>query len=360
MSAAKERIISERVVSRKVIGSANPIARKFRNLKGSFGGVCIAPVLIILALGILFWGERMKKSSAVVESLSLENAEEVTADSGMHKISGTAADECDNKPTYFSDETGNVLYYTYDKEEYRLEEETEYETVTKIEGGQEIEETVERVKEVEKWVSVESDSKWCDFKLGDYTVSPDGVDMEVSLEKISYKQDYLGDYTEKATTEDEIGDEKVTLQYLPMDSKLIVVGEISGKNISGGDPFIITTKSDSELIEDMKAEETAIYWVTKGASWLLLMFGFMSILSPILSLLDFIPIAGKAASCAASIIGAILALIIVFLATVIIKFWWLFLIIAVLAVGALVALIIVLVSKKGSSNKEGEKVEKKE
>jgi hypothetical protein len=166
-----ERIISERVVSRKVVGSANPIARKFRNLKGSITGVCAGPVLIIIAFVMLFAGERIKKNSAVVESLSLETASEVTATDGMHKMKGTPTVTTPaDAPEY-----GDVLYYSYSEQQYQEVEETETETVTKIENGQEIEEEIERVKIVEKWVDMNTGSEWAEFKLGNYTISVSGA-----------------------------------------------------------------------------------------------------------------------------------------------------------------------------------------
>ncbi|MDD3647908.1 MAG: hypothetical protein PHS44_05425 [Candidatus Dojkabacteria bacterium] len=184
-----ERVISERVVSSKVIGSANPIAKKFRNLKGSFGGICIAPFLIVLAFGILFYSEKFKKNSEVVEALSLETATEVTADSGMHKMKGTPVVENAVK----APEIGDVLYYSYKEQTYEEVEKTEQETITTIENGQEVEKTIERVKIVEEWVNKESKSEWAGFKLGSYTVNPSGADLELKTQK----KEYMAEITEQ-------------------------------------------------------------------------------------------------------------------------------------------------------------------
>lgn len=341
-----ERIISERVVSRRVIGSANPIARKFRKLKGSIAGVGCGPILIILALGILFYGEKFQRSSKIVEQLTLETAEEVSVTSGMHKMSGKSNVTTAAK----APELGNVLYYTSSKQQYQEVEKTETETVTKIENGQEKEEVIERTKLVDEWVNIETESKWAEFKLGDYEVKTSGADLKLALSKKEYREDF-GDYyelTSGISNTDEIGDYRLVVQYLSVDTELLVVGQISGSTIgSGGDVFIITTKTDSELISEMKATETTLYWVTKGGSWLLLTIGLLMIIGPILSLLDFIPIAGQAANCVASVVAGVIALGIVIAGTLIIKFWWLCIGLSVIGVVALVVLLIVLITKKG-------------
>jgi VIT1/CCC1 family predicted Fe2+/Mn2+ transporter len=344
-----ERIISERVVSRRVVGSANPIAKKFRNLKGSITGVGCGPILIVLALGILFYGEKFQRSSKIVEQLSLETAEEVTATEGLHMMSG--------KPTVTTPaeapEVGNVLYYYYAKQEYQEVEETEYETVTGVENGQEVEEDIERVKIVEKWVDKETESKWAEFKLGNYEVKTAGADLKLDLSKKEYRED-LGVYyelTSAMSSTPALGDYRLVVDYLTIDEELLVVGQISGSTISsGGEVYIITTKTDAELLSDMKTEETAIYWVTKGATWLLLTIGLLMMIGPILSLLDFIPIAGQAANCAASVIAAVISVGIVLAGTLIIRYWWICLGLSVIGVISLVVLLVVLVMKKGSSS----------
>ncbi len=347
MPEGKERVVSETIKSKRVIGSANPIARKFRSLKSSIGGVCIAPILIIIAFGLLFYSEKFKKSSKVVEELALEEASEVTADSGMHKITGEPKVEKEATTSVVSD-LGGVLYYTYKKEEYKEVEEVEKFQTTTVENGQDVEVEGERTKMVEKWTEIESQTEWGDFSLGNYVVKTNGANLKFDLEKNEYwKEDtnFQKLASGKSKTP-QIGDQRIVIQYLPVDEKLLVVGEISGDTISKGEVFIISNKSDSELLSELKGEETIMYWALKGGSWLLLTIGFLSILGPVLSLLDFIPIAGQAANCAASVVGAILAAIIVLLGTLIIKFWYLCLVGLVVGVVGLIVTVVKLAGKK--------------
>jgi len=345
--AETERIISERVVSRKVIGSANPIARKFRDIKGKIGGICAAPIFAILAFLLLFGGEKLAKSSEIVEELDLEQATSVTADSGMHKMEGTP----EIVEAAVAPELGNVLYYKYTQQEYEEVEEKEYETVTKIENGQEVEETIERTKLVEKWVDGETKSAWATFKLGRYTIDPEGAKMEIDVDTKTYYENYLGEYDDssagRADTPD-IGDRRMIVEYLPTDEQLLVVGEISGTMVKGGEAFIISNKGNEGLVSDLKSSESAVYWAMKIGAWLFFTLAILSLLGPILAMVDFIPLVGKSATCAASIIAAIIAFVIVLMGTLIIKFWYVFVILMVLGFGVLIAiLILVLTRKKG-------------
>lgn len=354
--AAKERVVSERVVSSRVIGSSNPIARKFREFKGKIGGICAAPILIIIAFVLLFGSERIAKKSAVVENLELEKATEVTADDGMHKIQGIPIIE--NAAT--APELGTVLYYDYEIEEYREVEETETETVTRIENGKEIEDTVERTKLVEKWVEEESGSKWGSFSLGEYIIEPDGAKMELDLSTKTYYED-MGMYVElgsgRSVTPD-LGDRRLVVNYLPLDDELVVVGEVSGTTISGGDVFIISNKSAGELVDELKSEENMFYWVMKVGSWVLFTVGILSLLGPILALVDFIPLVGKSATCAASVVAAIIAAGIVLAGTIVIKYWFICLALLLLVLFGGIAFAVILMSRK--SKAEGVGVNEKE
>lgn len=354
--ATTERIVSERVVSSRVIGSSNPILKRFGRLKGSIGGLCAAPVLVIIGFLVLFGGERLTKKSEVVEELSLEQAIEVTADSGTHKLAGVPTIEEAAKAPEF----GNTLYYNYRLEEYREVEEVETETVTRVENGKEIEDTIERTKIVEKWVEEESRSEWATFKLGTYTIKPSGAKMEFDYMTKTYYEDYF-EFTELdsgRTITPELGDRRIVIDYLAVDEDLIVVGDISGNTISGGDTFIISNKNDEELITELKSEENMIYWAMKVGAWFLFTIGIMSLLGPILSIIDFIPLVGKSASCAASIVAGLISLGIVLAGTIIIKYWLICLVLLVFGVFGLAALLAYLVASK-SDGKKKEKEDKK-
>jgi len=138
----------------------------------------------------------------------------------------------------------------------------------------------------------------------------------------------------------------LVFDYVSSEDELVIVGEISNGKVKDGEVFIISNKSASALLQDLKSSESAMYWGLKFLSWLLMTIGFLSILGPILSIADFIPIAGKAASCVGSIVAGVLSLIIVTLLTLLIKLWWLCLGGFILIFIGLSVLLVVLIVKK--------------
>ncbi len=351
------RIISERVVSTRSLGKNLPVVgnvkRKFDRLRGSIVGVCMAPVLIFIALATLFYGEKFKKSSKVIESLPLEQASEVVENKGMHKITGKP--DITNPVEAFG--VGNVLYYSFKEQRYEEVTKTETSTITRVINGEEVEETIEKTIVEDEWVTKKSESKWAEFKLGNIKIKPDLATLKVNLSLKEYKRNTWGEFEEvTGGYTPSIGDLRIVVEYLPTDENLIVIGEISGDSISSGEVFIISNKGERALLDEIKSQETTLYWVLKFLSWLLLTFGMLSILGPILSLLDFIPVAGKAANCLAGVISAILSFVIVLVSTLILKFWWLFIVFSLIFIVLLIVVLGVLLSKKEGSKEGGDKL----
>lgn len=337
-----EKIVSERVVSSKKVVKEGYVQEKWGNLKESISAFCMAPILILVAVGLLFYSEGFHKSSEVLKDLSLQKATEVAGQSGLKMISG----DIKISEGLEAPGVGKVLYYDLVKETYEEVEEKEYNTRTKVENGEEIEETVETTKLVEKWVTKEKvEGKWAGFGLGEIEIVPDKANLRIDFKKKQFKENEAGELTEASGSSPKIGDKRVIVNYLPVDAKLIVIGELKNDRIADGSEFIITDKTVDQLMSDVKGEETFWYWFLKFMIWLLFTIGMTSIVGPILALLDFIPLVGSAAKTVAGIISAVIAFIIVLIASLLIKFWWLFLIVAVLAVAGMVALLLYLWSK---------------
>lgn len=349
-----ERVISERVISRKIVKSKNPLVRKFERFGAAAKGIFMGPVFFLLAIGLLIYSEGFSRSSEIISTLSLETASEVTADSGTHKLQGTAV--LVNGPVN-ADEVGDVLYFNSKVEMYEQVKETKRETVTTVENGVEVEEVIEREVLVDKWVERSSRELWADFKLGKYTVKAASAKDKLNLEKGEYYQDFFGDYEKVAagsTRSPELGDVRLTVNYLPLDDELIVIGDISGETISTGEVFIVSNMTDAELLTNLESAEKTQFFVLKAVAWFLLTLGFGAIFGPVLALLDFIPIAGKVANGAAGFIGAILALILVVVVSLLVKFWWLVLILCGVGFVGLIVLLVVLVGKKKDNREEKE------
>lgn len=352
-----EKIVEQKVTKRVDKGSSNYFAKKYRGVKGAVGAACTAPILILVAVVLLFYGEGFHKSSEVVGQLQLQTPMEVAGQSGMVKVGG----EVNVVSSVEAPEVGEVLYYSYAQQEYQEVEETEYDTQTVYEDGREIEETVETTKLVDKWVDTTSkDGTWADFSLGDIAINPSGAKLKIDYQTAEYWADSFGDWEKLESGESrtpELYDERLVVTYLDMDEDLIVIGDLSNDTISGGDEFIITNKSESQLQSTLENEETFWYWFIKFIIWLLLVIGFTSIIGPLLALLDFIPLVGDAARNVAGLISAVLAFLIVLIGSLLIKFWWLFLILLVLVIGGLIALVLYIMKKK--DKEDGEVKDKK-
>ncbi len=343
-----EKIVSERVVSSKKVTKQGYVQEKWGNLMDSLSAFCMAPVLIVVAIGLLFYSEGFYKSSEVLKSLSLEQASDVAGESGLKMITGEVSVE----QKLEAPELGEVLYYDLVKEEFKEVEETDYETRTRIENGEEIEEKVETTKLVDKWVAQEEQKgKWADFSLGQIDIDPKNAELRIDFKKKTYLENIFGELEESSISDPELGDIRVVINYLPVDNDLIVVGELKNDKIEGGVEFIVTNKTAEGLLGDVQNEENFWYWFLKFLIWLLFTIGMTSIVGPILALLDFIPLVGSAAKTVAGIISAVIALVIVLIATILIKFWWLFLIVVLLAVVGMILLLLYL-WKKLASKKE--------
>lgn len=334
-----ERIVSERVVSTKKVEKQGYVQEKWGNLKDSISAFCMAPILILVAIGLLFYSEGFHKSSEVLQDLSVQSPDEVVGQSGMKMIEGTARIES----ALSAPGVGDVLYFDLKKETYEEVEEKEYETRTRTEDGQEYEDKVETTKIVEKWVEKEGvDGKWANFYLGEIKIVPKDASLRLDYVKKIFVEGENGELVEAKGETPALGDKRVVVQYLPLKQKILVVGELQDNKIAGGSEFIITDKSADDLMNTVQNEETFWYWFLKFIIWLLFTIGMTSIVGPIIALVDFIPLVGTAARNVAGFISAVLALIIVLVASILIKFWWLFVIVVVLTMIVLVGLLIFL------------------
>jgi hypothetical protein len=350
----------ERVIDRKVIGSSNPIARKFRDFTGAIKGVGCGFLLLIVGIVVIYFSVRgVQEHSKTVESLSLQSPTELS-ESGMVKTSGNLAtdepiileyEKCNNTfgckyPAPETSKVEDILYYSAIWERFELVKEVRTETRMKTENGQDIEETVEITEYNEKWVEKKKESNWANnIKLDNIAIQPSKAKIMInhlSLEDDRVFIDGLGElnnYGKEVSSK--VGDTRIKISYIPNTlENIIVVGEISNNTISDGDTFIITDKSDSELFESLKSSEKTQRLILRIVAWLALTIGFGMIIAPIMEIIEIVPILGKSVKAFAGFIGAVLSLIIVVAGVLIIHYWYIILILAILAIAGVVVLIL--------------------
>jgi len=335
----------------------NSFFDKFKNLGLSFKSLLIAPVLILGALGLVYFSESFNRDSQIVEKLELEKAVEMKDSSGLHKIQGRPIIE----QTIEAPNVGEVLYYSTVTEKFTKVEETQETHTTETVNGEKVNKVVEKTVLVDKWQEVSTtEGKWATFKLGEIAISPTSASKKLDYIVEEYWIDEFGDYMRFETDDTAtpiIGDQRMFVTYIKTDTDLIVIGDVSedsqgNKSIKNGDTFIITNKTDSELISNMQSSEKATYWIVKVVALILLVIGFKGLVAPLLALTDFIPLVGKAANSVATGVAVILAVIVITIVSLVVKFWW------VLLLGIIAAIYMIYVQGTKPTPRTKESTEK--
>lgn len=303
-----------RVVSERVIGSSNPVARYFRNFMKSVGGVFIGILLFFGSFGVMWYSENFTEHSKVVEALPMSGASALVE--GTVKFEGPLIV---SEYVYAKPDSKQALYYNYLQEKCELEVYQVTETVTR--NGQDIEQTVEKERNVWKGEPVE---EWGIFSAGGIPVTASTAMNRLNLTELS-KQ---GDFGNGTCV---IGSVRhMTEGFVPTDSaKLLVVGDYLGGSVSGGGTFIVTDMGNDALIAKLQTEEKTLFWMLKAGAAILFALGLTLIVSPVLMLLNILPGLGKALQVLVFFVSLILGIIVVLLATIILKLWWLILILLI-------------------------------
>jgi len=359
--------MTETVVSTRVLGSSNPIAKKFRSIKSAVGGIGCGFILLIVGFVLIYQSiYGVKEYSKIVAALPTSKATEVIANQDLAKVSGNATNsagvslsytKCQDKfcnPFYTtSAKIDNLYYYEYDKQRFEIVKHVTQETRTKDVGGDEVEETVEVVTYPEEWVSKEANKAFGSFTLGTLAVQPN-VDTKTMIEMNTQEIlevkvdnipaiDFLGQLPGP-----QVGSTKMIIKSIPAlnDKPVIVVGKVENNIIKSGDPFIVTTSNEAKLLADLGQEETFQRIALMLFSWLCMFVGLGLLLAPILELVNWIPLFGGAAKLAAGVISFVVATVIVLGGYVIMRFWYVFVLLFI----GLIVLAVFLVAK--SMNKK--------
>lgn len=144
-----------------------------------------------------------------------------------------------------------------------------------------------------------------------------------------------------------VGTTRALVKSLSVNNQeFIVVGELNANQIKSGDPFIITNKTDTELVSNLQSSENTQRTMLIAAAWISCFIGFSMIFAPILELVSWIPLFGNAAKFAAGVISMILATILVLMGYLFIKFWFVFVILLVVSVVLAIFLVFKVVTSK--------------
>jgi hypothetical protein len=361
MADENVRAQHEQVVSTKVLGKASGPAHFLRNMGQSISGVASGFAMLVIAIGLIIAAVKLvPDNSSKVAELKLSTAEEAKNKTGMVKVQ---SEPTIVTPVVLSFKTKNELSQEvpqtfgksaiYLKAEYQIFEQikkVEEVTSTATENGQEVEKTSEKTTITEDWVKKSDVENFATFTLGGITVDTNGAKKKFDLTEEIIPNVILPVTATAQVYENpsaEIGKTRLVINYVPVTDNILVVGEISDNDkINGGETFIISNYTDTELVSKLRSEENTMTVGLRVVAWFFLTIGFTSIIGPILVLTNLIPGVNKIISCLAFIIFGVISAGIVLFVTLVVQYWWLVILCLVLLLFGLVGLAIYMLTKK--------------
>lgn len=319
------REISRRVVSTRVLGSANPVAKWGRESKAtcmdSFAGFAIGILLFFATFALPYFSATTEKDSRDVAKLEVTSMEQASDLSGKALVSGVLTTTTPVVPP--KGESIPLLAYHYLVEDYEMHYETRTETHTEVQGGKEVEVTEEIREEVWDWVAKIDETRWAPLTLGTINVDPQKASMDLPWLK---HWETGGDATRHR--------ESVHV-VMPNQNVLLAAEFAAGQVTAQPDFYRVTIKNKDELVAAMHSAEETQRWVLIIASVVLWTIAFNLMIGPAMILLNILPI--KALSGAVRAIYTFFAFICSCILTwtvyVAVRYWWLLLVVlAVLAV----------------------------
>src|SRR3989338_962692 len=329
--------LDEHVISEKVLGSSNPVARFGRSVSSSVTGIFFGIVLIVGSFGLLWWGEQQHEYSKDVAALPLVTS--VSAGhSGAIKVQAVPVVSA---PLQAPIVNQSVLYYEYRKQEFKKIKERKTETRTVQREGKDVQQTIEKEVLIDKWFDVASEKKWAGFSVG-------GASVEGAAASLGYIE--LKKFFDKETPVSSdaplnvVQKTRETVVGIPVGIPLLVVGSVNADVITNGAPFIITDSNDAALVAAIQSSESRAYWGFKIVAWLLMTIGFVMLFGPVAALLNVLPGLGKLFNGILFLVFGVVSASIVMLGTIVIRYWW-----AVLIVLVAVIVLAVIKMKRGGT-----------
>lgn len=336
---------------------------------------CGMVLLLVSFLAIVYSVNGIREDSQIVNNLELISATTVDSDNrGLVKAYGkltTNQDtlnitipkvECINNDCDFAvsiDELkfDDLLYYSISYQRYEVVREVK-------ETGTNTDSVSEEVTYSYEWVEKDSKERWAEqIMIGDFSLEPEDSRLMIDFSEEEILDVVISGVEELETygrtnLPEEIGNTRVILKYIPLDeTEYIIVGEQKGNSIDGGSIFILTDRSDAELVDSLRSGESFIRWTARFFAWVLLTFALTMMLSPILTFTDFIPVAGKLARRIATIISAVISFIIILATVFVLNYWFICFAGIILIVLLIIALLFVQIKNKQENKVQETQIE---
>ena len=326
------RVVRRRVVSEKMLGSANPVARWGRSSKStcwdSIGGFFLGILLFFVTFALPYCAAKTEKDSKDVAMLDVITTAQAASHSGKALVQGVITPQQQLTVPLIKD-ASNVLAFDYTLEHWETWTETHEETHTETRNGQDVEVTEEVTEEVSGWKVKKQDTQWAVVRLGDINIDPQRCKIDLPWESA-----YSNEYTRGADKY------KETVKIIRGGIDVLLAAELAnGQVIAKPDFNRIYAGTKEEFVSQMNREEEASRWGFIIASIVLWTIAFNLIIGPAFILFNILPI--KEIGCAIrgiyTFVSLIIACLLTWITYVAIKYWWL---IAILMVVLAVAIIV--------------------
>jgi len=292
----------------KIDFKVSPFEKYQHKFSTSLVTLFLGMILVVIGFILLGYSEGSSQEANYIRGLPLLEVDALKRTEGMLKLTGYPVAACEISIEACRE---NFLYYKKIREE-------------EIDG---------------KYVPIREDDGWANFKLGEVSIIPSKALLLFDLK----------DFATREWTEEKDGKQvkyRETTKGVTDQEKLIVIGQLKNKTINSGSIFIITNKTNGNLINYLKEGNTFNWWIFKVSAFLLLTLGIASFVLPILVFLDIFPKIGIALMSIFFLLSALLAFVFVFLSTIVITFWWLIFVIV-----GIVIIMLVRIKAKNEQNK---------
>jgi hypothetical protein len=272
-------------------------------------------VLIPAAFGLLYYGEvKLVNHGVVFERTVLSTVDAAAGLSGqLVKIKGTPAGEFLTAPRY---RQGKVLYWYQSIEEYK--------------------ETRDSDGDIDRsWETVDSKKEWAPFSISGVKITPDKANP-VGEKRVfrGVRDRWAKDFDpSKSDSSPKVGDQRLTVEILPLGGEYFVLGQIQDKNIAGGSSFVVSALDEAGTIQTLKTEYKIMYWVIKGGSVVALWIGLVCLFGPLMAIVGWIPLLGDRLSGLLAMGMLFFSAVVMGLLTLAFKLFWVIAIVAVLVIG---------------------------
>jgi hypothetical protein len=191
------------------------------------------------------------------------------------------------------------------------------------------------------------------------SVNQDGKAYNVDLESVNFTSDvksmtpsedqiipngfikngnYL--YNRSNCSNDPIeGCERITLKTTPIPNEnMTFLGSLNGTKIDfysyKDEKFLSASPGDfKEALKDIKSDDSTMKWIMRAVCFFMMWGSFVMMSGPFTTLLEYIPFVGDFGSGALKFVFGVIAFIITSITIIIVKFWWLWLLIIVGGIG---------------------------